>query len=585
MRESEQSRQSVLPGAVLLDSLRQYSWKRFRGDLLAGLTVGVVAVPLAMALAIAVDVPPEHGLYTAIVAGLIISLTGGSRFNVSGPTAAFVVILLPVVHDYGLGGLLVATTMAGLLLIAMGLARLGRLIQFIPYPVVVGFTAGIGVVIATLQIKDFLGLAVDSSSEHYLEMLLTLGAALPSLRWEDALLGVLTLGVLIGWSRLRTAIPGHLVALVLASVLAWLAMRYLPGFSVDTIAARFEWTSGDESGLGIPPLPPLPVLPWHLPGADGEPLGLSFSLVRDLMGPALAIAMLGAIESLLCAVVADGLTGTRHRPNAELVGQGLGNIITPFFGGITATAAIARTATNIRSGAFSPIAGVIHALVVLAAVVALAGVLGHVPMAALAALLLVVAWNMSEARHFVHILRGAPASDVVILLVCFLLTVFFDMVLAVGVGVALAAALFIQRMANLTQAEQVDADGHRALSDLPDSVAVFDLDGPLFFGAAEQALSTLHMVDPGVRVVIVDMQDVPSMDMTAIASLEGAIREMEHSGVALIFSRVPSRIIYKLRRAGIRKRTGQLTYCSGLKQARRVALRWLAHQDRSPRPA
>ncbi|MCG5501365.1 SulP family inorganic anion transporter, partial [Ectothiorhodospira lacustris] len=316
--------------------------------------------------------------------------------------------------------------------------------------------------------------------------------------------------------------------------------------------------------------------PWHLPGPDGQPLQLNFDLIRALLGPAFAIAMLGAIESLLCAVVADGLSRTRHDPNSELIGQGLGNVVAPFFGGITATGAIARTATNIRSGARSPIAAVVHALVVLIAVVGLAGVLGHVPMAALAALLFVVAWNMGEAHLFVRTVRSAPGPDVAILLICFGLTVLFDMVLAVAVGMGLAAALFIHRMSLLTHSDRVQTDRHPDTRSLPAAVALYDVNGPLFFGAAEKAMSSLRVVDPGVKVVMLDMQDVPSMDGTALVALQSLIADLRQKGIALIFVGMKARLIVKLRRAGVRKEAGRLTYVTDMEEGARVARRWLA---------
>lgn len=560
-----------------------YSLSDLRKDVMAGLTIGTVAIPLSMALAIATGVPPQHGLYTAIVAGAIIALTGGSRFNVSGPTAAFVVILFPIVQQYGLGGLLIASMMAGIILIALGVTRMGRLIQFVPYPVVLGFTAGIAVVIAVLQIPDFLGLDTGSLGEHFLENVAIILAALPTLNPLELAVGAFTLIVMLLWPRLRIPVPAPLIGLGVGALTAYGINQWLgsPGAeqAVETIASRFTWEINGETGGGIPPVLPTFMAPWYLPGANGEPLQISFELIRALLGPAFAIAMLGAIESLLCAVVADGLTKTKHDPNAELIGQGLGNLVAPLFGGITATAAIARTATNIRSGARSPISAVVHALVVLLAVVALAGLLGLVPMAALAALLFIIAWNMSEARHFLKTLRSSPAGDVAILIICFGLTVLFDMVLAVAVGVGLAAALFIRRMTLLTQTDQVDAEHHSGINSLPDEVAVYDINGPLFFGVAEKALTSLRLVDPDVRTVIIDMHDVPSMDGTAIVALQSLVTEMKREGVRLILVGLKPRIVLKLRRAGIRKATGMLTYCRHLEHARTVAMRW--RQSRS----
>jgi len=556
-----------------------YGLADLRKDVLAGLTIGTVAVPLSMALAIATGVPPQHGLYTAIIAGALIALTGGSRFNVSGPTAAFVVILFPIVQEFGLGGLLIASMMAGMILIAMGLTRMGRLIQFIPYPVVLGFTAGIAVVIAVFQIPDFLGLEIAETGEHFLENLGQIVAALPGVNPFELAVGLFTLAVLLLWPRLRFPVPAPLMGLIAGAVAAWAVNQWFSGSGSDiaTIASRFTWTSGGESGTGIPPIAPSFIAPWSLPGPDGNPLLINFDLIRALPGPAFAIAVLGAIESLLCAVISDGLTQTRHDPNAELIGQGLGNIVAPLFGGITATAAIARTATNIRSGARSPIAAVVHAIVVLLAVVLFAGLLGLVPMAALAALLFVVAWNMSEARHFIHTLRSAPAGDVAILLICFGLTVLFDMVLAVAVGVGLASVLFIRRMALLTHTDRIDIGNHPIITGLPAEVALYDINGPLFFGAAEEALRLLHVVDAGVKIVIIDMKGVPSIDGTAIVAMQSLIRGMHRANVSLILTGLSTRIIVKLRRAGIRKSSGRLTYCSDLTAARDVALRWLAN--------
>ncbi|WP_151669814.1 C4-dicarboxylic acid transporter DauA [Nitrincola schmidtii] len=556
-----------------------YGVKDLRKDIMAGLTIGTVAVPLSMALAIATGVPPQHGLYTAIVAGAIIALTGGSRFNVSGPTAAFVVILFPIVQQYGLGGLLIATMMAGLILIALGVSKMGRLIQFVPYPVVLGFTAGIAVVIATLQIPDFLGLQTDKLGEHFVDNLFIILRSLPTINPLELSVGLFALAVMLIWPRLKTPIPAPLIGLFVGAVAAYGLNLWLSspdsGNAIETIASRFTWEVDGKIGQGIPPVPPTFTAPWLLPGADGQPLNVNFELIRALLGPAFAIAMLGAIESLLCAVISDGLTKTKHDPNAELIGQGLGNLAAPLFGGITATAAIARTATNIRSGARSPIAAVIHSAVVLLAVVALAGLLALVPMAALAALLFIIAWNMSEARHFQNTLRTAPAGDVAILIICFVLTVLFDMVLAVAVGVGLAAALFIRRMSLLTQTDKIDATTHPVIKgELPDDVAIFDINGPLFFGAAEKALTSLHLVDPNIKTIILDMHDVPSMDGTAIVMLQSVISEMKHNGVGMIIVGLQPRMIVKLRRAQVQKQQGALTYCRHFGQAKTVALRW-----------
>lgn len=560
------------PGTGLRDAWHAgYGMEKLRRDILAGLTIGIVAVPLSMALAIATGVAPQYGLYTAIIAGTVIALSGGSRFNISGPTAAFVVILFPIVQQFGLGGLLVATFMAGLILVVMGLARLGGLIQYVPYPVVLGFTAGIAVVIATLQIPDFFGLELGQMSQHYLDNLGMIISGLGGINPLELGIGTFTLILMLLWPRLRIPVPAPLVGLVVAALAAWLLARWF-GLEVETIASRFTWQAGELSGQGIPPIAPGFILPWQLPGPGGEPLVINGDLIRALLGPAFAIAMLAAIESLLCAVIADGMTRTRHDPNAELIGQGLGNMVVPFFGGITATAAIARTATNIRSGAVSPVAALVHALVVLLAVVIIAGLLGMVPMAALAALLFIVAWNMAEARHFLHTLRTAPSGDVAVLLTCFGLTVIVDMVLAVAVGMALAAALFIRSIANLSETSRRDTCAEAKA--LPKDVVIYDINGPLFFAVAEKALASLRVVDPEVSTVIIDLHDVPSMDGTAITALCGLSEEMARHNVALVFSGLSARQVLKLRRAGIRTQRGKLGFCSTLHQACARVKRW-----------
>lgn len=554
-----------------------YTLKSLRGDISAGVTVGIIAIPLAMALAIAVGVPPQQGLYTVLIAAPLIALTGGSRFNVCGPTAAFVVILLPITQQYGLGGLLLCTMLAGMILLALGLIRAGRLIQYIPYPVTLGFTAGIGIVIATLQLKDLLGLSLASHPQHYVEQLGVLIWALPSAHLGDGLIGLASLFVLIVWPRFVPRVPGHLVALAVGALLGLLLEKN--GLPVATLGERFSYLVDGVSHAGIPPFLPSFDWPWNLPGADGQPLQLSYDLIRQLMAPAFAIAMLGAIESLLCAVVADGMTGSKHDPNAELLGQGLGNLIGPLFGGITATAAIARTATNVRAGAFSPMAAIIHSGVVLVAILLLAPWFSYLPMAALAALLVIVAWNMSEARHVVHTLRIAPRSDVLVLLTCLTLTVMFDMVLAVAVGLLLAAGLFIKRMSELTDTAELPRDFHQVLLDLPEHVRCYAIRGPLFFGAAEKAFSVLRKFSPEVKVVIVEMSAVPMLDMTALAVFDTILKDYRTDGIGLILVATAPRVRLKLRRAGVHREQRQLAYVKNLEQARRKSEQWLLAKD------
>jgi sulfate permease, SulP family len=536
------SEESAIPFASAMRGVRArgYTSGDLRADLGAGLTLGVVALPLSMALAIASGAPPQLGLFTAIVGGTVIALAGGSMHSVSGPTAAFVVLLAPIVARYGLSGLLLASLMAGVVLVAMGLLRLGKLIQFIPHPVTTGFTAGIGVVIAVLQLGDLVGLG-SLEGERIWERLADFGERLPAARWQDAAVAGVTLLVMIFFPKLTKRVPSPLVALAVAA-LAGVGLGRM-GFEVATISSRFG---------GIPAVPPLPVLPWTVDG------GITLSTIPELLPSALAIAMLGAIESLLCAVVADGMTGSRHDPDSELVGLGLGNIVVPFFGGFAATGAIARTATAIRSGGRTPVAAVIHAGFVMAAMLLFAPLLGYVPMAGMAGLLLVVAWNMSDARHFARIVRIAPRSDVMVLLVCFSLTVVFDMVIAVGVGVVLAALLFMRRMVEISGAQLVGGEhGHEATG-LPPGVVFYDIAGPLFFGAAEKALRALTVVGSGVHTVIIDLEDVPAMDATGLVALESVVERLNGSDIRVVLVGVQAQPRRALERAGLVERGDRL---------------------------
>ncbi len=531
-------------GFGLREALREgYGARDLRRDMMAGLVVGIVALPLAMALAIASGAPPQHGLYTSIVAGALIAIAGGSRVSVSGPTAAFVVLLAPVTQAYGIGGLMTASLLAGVILVLFGLLRLGKLIEFIPHPVTTGFTAGIAVVIAGLQLKDFFGLQPVSMPEHFPERLGTLLGAADTFRWQELAVGATTLALLVVWPRITRRVPAPLVAISAVTVAVYVLTTYVEGFGVDTVGSRFTG--------GIPREPPQFMLPWNAPGPDGEPLGLSLGVLRQLVGPAFAIAALGAIESLLCAVVADGMAGTKHESDVELAAQGLGNIAAPFFGGFAATAALARTATGVRAGARSPISALTHSLFVLAAVLALAPMLSHLPMAALAALLLLVAWNMSEVQHFVHIVRVAPRSDVAVLLTCFGLTVVFDMVVAVSVGIMLAALLFMRRMSDLFEAKLSDSPSPHLSDPHLAGVVVYQIAGPLFFGAAEKAVSALARIAGTTRAVILQMDDVPTMDITGLVALESAIKRLHGMGVFVAIAGVQRQPREMLEKAGI----------------------------------
>jgi len=540
----------VLPFRALIEACwkEKYTMARFTRDLIAGITVGIIAIPLSMALAIGSGVAPQYGLYTSAIAGIVIALSGGSRYSVSGPTAAFVVILYPVSQQFGLAGLLVATLMSGVFLILFGLARFGRLIEYIPLSVTLGFTSGIGITIATMQLKDFLGLHMTHVPEHYLQKVGALVMALSTINFGDAAIGVTTLATLVLWPRLRIRLPGHLPAL-LAGCAVMLVVNLLGGH-VATIGSQFQYTLADGTqGNGIPQLLPQLVLPWDLPGSN---FTLSWNSLQAMLPAAFSMAMLGAIESLLCAVVLDGMTGTKHKANSELIGQGMGNIIAPFFGGITATAAIARSAANVRAGATSPISAVIHALLVILALLALAPLLSWLPLSAMAALLLMVAWNMSEAHKVIDLLRRAPADDIVVMLMCMSLTVLFDMVIAISVGIVLASLLFMRRIARMTHLAAVNVS-------VPDDVLVLRVIGPLFFAAAEGVFSDLETRIAGKRIVVLKWDAVPVLDAGGLDAFRRFVARLPE-GTELRVSNLEFQPLRTLARAGVQPIPGRLAF-------------------------
>jgi SulP family sulfate permease len=518
-------------------------------NIVSGIVVGVVALPLAMAFAIASGAKPEQGLYTAIVAGVIVSVIGGSRVQIAGPTGAFVVILASITAQHGIDGLQIATLLAGVILLVFGIARLGAIIKFIPDPVIAGFTAGIAVIIWTGQWKDFFGLPAVSA-EHFHEKVWHSLQIFPQLHVATTALATLALIVVIVAPRLPglKRVPGPLMGLVVATLVQ--ATMHFPG--VATIGTAFG---------GIPAgLPSL-----HVPEVTA-------ARVIELIGPAFAIAMLGAIESLLSAVVADGMAGTRHDSNQELVGQGIANIVAPLFGGFAATGAIARTATNVRNGGTSPLAGIVHATTLVLIILFLAPLAVHVPLPALAAILFVVAWNMSEARHFVRMIRRAPAADVFILLVTFVLTVFVDLVVAVNIGVILATLHFLRRMASSVEVQEQTAEqlheefGHRGLT-FPPGVLVYRVEGPFFFGAVEnfeRALASTH-TDP--EVVILRLRWVPFMDITGLQTLEEVVRDLHRRKVRVMLTGANERVTGKLEKAGLLDLLGRENFCRDLPEA------------------
>lgn len=511
--------------------------QHWRANIVSGVIVGVVALPLAMAFAIASGAKPEQGIYTAIVAGLIVSVAGGSRLQIAGPTGAFIVILAGVTAQHGIDGLQLATMMAGAILLLLGMARMGAVIKFIPAPVIVGFTAGIAVIIWVGQWKDFFGLPAIEGA-HFHQKLWHLLQVLPQLHAGTTALALLALALLLLSNRVPglKRVPGPLVALIVTTLL----QAGLPQDGVATIGSAF---GGIAQGLPT----------WHWPQ-------VSLNRIIELIGPAFAIAMLGAIESLLSAVVADGMAGTRHDSNQELIAQGLANIAAPLFGGFAATGALARTATNVRNGGNSPLAGIVHAATLLLIVLLLAPLAVHVPLAALAAILFVVAWNMSDAPHFIKMVRRAPRADVLILLVTFALTVLADLVVAVNIGVILATMHFMRRMASSVDVQQVSEQelrhelaqqGHQGLVALAPDVLVFAIEGPLFFGAVENFERALAITHGVPRALIISLRKVPFIDITGLQTLEEVLQDLIKRGVRVMLTGANLRVEAKLEKAGI----------------------------------
>ena len=503
-------------------------------NLIAGLVVGIVALPLAMAFAIASGARPEQGIYTAIIGGGLISIFGGSRLQIAGPTGAFIAILAGITAKYGIAGLQVATLMSGVMLLLMGLARMGGVIKFIPAPVVVGFTAGIGVIIFVGQWSEFFGLP-KPVGEHYHEKLWHLLQSLPNTHLSTlsfALLGLL-LVLLTPKIKLLARVPGPLVAMIVVTLLQMIL--HMPG--VATIGSAFG---------GIPTGLPTFVVPE-----------MSVPQIITLIGPAFTIAMLGAIEALLSAVVADGMSGTKHDSNQELIGQGLANIAVPFFGGFAATGAIARTATNIRNGATSPLAGIMHAITLIAVLLFLAPLASDIPLAVLAAILFVVAWNMSEVKHFAHLLKTAPIADRLILLITFVLTVFADLVVAVNVGMILAILHFLRRMSDAVETLPVDETelhtelARHGIQHLPPDLLVYEIAGPMFFGAVENFEQALVQTQADPKILIIRLRRVPFMDITGIQVLEEVMQKLRLRGIRVMLCEANERVLAKLQRAGV----------------------------------
>lgn len=523
---------------------RGYSRRDFTKDLMSGLIVGILALPLAIAFAIASGVGPEQGLYTAIIAGFVISLLGGSRFQIGGPTGAFIVIVYGIVSQYGYDGLASATLLAGIFLVIFGLAKFGAIIKFIPYPVTVGFTAGIAIIIALGQVPNFLGLTfAGADPADAIGKIKLYATSLGTVNFFSVFVGIVALAVCILWPKVTTKIPGSLVAIIVATVLVKV-LGWDTDYGVVTIGMKNHIPSGF----------PMP----HLPN-------ISIEMMQKVFQPALTIAMLGAIESLLSAVVADGMTSTKHRSNTELFGQGVANILSPIFGGIPATGAIARTATNIRNGAVSPISGLVHAVVLLLIMLVLGKYAEMIPMAALAAVLFQVAFNMCGYRSVIKMFK-APKSDVTVMLVAFFLTVVIDLTVAIEVGVLLAAVLFIKRMSDVSEMETVtnalkEDDEEAAKNELgrvvPKGVVVYELAGSLFFGAVDKFKDTMNRISETPKILILRMRSVSSIDAAGIQMVEDLLNRCKSEGTQLLLSGVHAQPVVALTRAGVLKQLGE----------------------------
>ena len=545
----------------LFETLRNYDRRQFTTDLLAGIIVGIVALPLAIAFGIASGVTPEKGIITAIVAGLIVSVFGGSKVQIGGPTGAFIIIIYGIIQQYGFEGLTIATLMAGVFLIMFGILHLGTIIKYIPYPIVVGFTSGIALTIFTTQIKDLFGLTMTSVPSDFVEKWIAYFGAMPTIDWWSAAVGIGSVAVIALWPKVARInnvlrkLPGSLIAIIVMTIAALLLKQYMGISSIETIGDRFSISN-------------------QLPGAQVPEL--SWEVIKGLVSPAITIAILGAIESLLSATVADGVIGDRHDSNTELIAQGMANLASPIFGGIPATGAIARTMTNINNGGRTPMAGIVHAAVLLLIFLFLMPLAQYIPMACLAGVLVIVSYNMSGWRSFVSILKN-PKSDVIVLWVTFLLTVIFDLTIAIEVGLICACLLFMRRMAETTDVkvisdeinpEEEDSDfqlGNLEHLSIPDGVEVYEINGPYFFGAGnrfEEIMGALRHQRQLPKVRIIRMRKVPFVDSTGIHNLTNLCLMSQGEGIQVVLSGVNEKVQTVLHRAGFDKMLGEENICS-----------------------
>ncbi|MDR3236324.1 MAG: sulfate permease [Prevotellaceae bacterium] len=536
---------------------RQYSREMFISDLIAGVIVGIVALPLAIAFGIASGVSPQQGLITAIIAGFIISFFGGTNVLVGGPTGAFMIIVYGIVADFGMNGLIIATILSGIMLILMGVLKLGNIIKFIPYPIIVGFTSGIAVVIFSSQIKDFFGLRMDAVPSEFIDKWVAYSSHIESIGWLTTGIAVFTVLVCIYWSRINKKIPGSLIAIIITT-----ALTALCGWDIDTIGSRFPELAGSAT----------------LPSPEAPTIDMK--AIRMLIQPAFTIAFLGAIESLLAAMVADGVTGKKHHSNTELIAQGIANIVTPIFGGIPATGAIARTMTNINNGGKTPVAGIIHAIVLALIFICLMPLAVHIPLACLAGILVIVAYNMSEWRSFKALLHN-PRSDVIVLLTTFFLTVFLDLTIAIEFGLLMAVILFLKRITETSSISVIENEIHNSEDDeashaetlnIPAGVEVYEIDGPFFFGLANKFDEFVHTgTAKRATVRIIRMRKVPFIDSTGLHNLRNLWKRSANEKVQIVLSGVNPNVYGTLEKSGFADELGKEFICSNIDLALKKA--------------
>lgn len=540
---------------VLFDTLKNYNKEKFVADLMAGIIVGIVALPLAIAFGIASGVSPEQGLITAIIAGFIISFLGGSSVQIGGPTGAFIIIVYGIIQQYGIEGLAIATVMAGIMLVLMGVFKLGTIIRFIPYPIVVGFTSGIALTIFTTQIKDLFGLTMETVPADFISKWIAYFQHFNSTNWIALTVGIGSILLIVITPKFSKKIPGSLIAIIVMTIVSYLLRHHLNMTGLETIGDRFEINAS-------------------LPTPNG--LAFNINTVNQLLPAAFTIAILGAIESLLSATVADGVTGQKHNSNTELIAQGAANMLVPFFGGIPATGAIARTMTNINNGGKTPVAGLIHAVVLLLILLFLGPLTKHIPMACLAGVLVIVSYNMSEWRTFKSLMKNSK-SDVAVLLTTFLLTVIFDLTIAIEIGLLLALVLFMKRMSEVTRIT-VSKD-HLDLSHegeiyheeeklmVPKGVEVYEIDGPFFFGVANKFDECMKTIGDKPLIRIIRMRKVPFMDTTGLHNLESLYRLSAKEKIKIILSGVNERVHDALQKSGLAATIGEENICSDIHKA------------------